>query len=107
MGWGMRVSKHYKLDRRQAELDFVDVPLDTDLPVFVEPNAIRSLGIPWSNQCVALLQSFFSCVLAAVKNGNKQRAIELLASLNERNEFHLGYSSGRSRGHAFGAGSAG
>lgn len=107
MGERMRVSKHFKLGRRQAELDFVDVPLDTDLPVFVEPSAIRSLGTQWSNQCVALLQSFFSCVLGAVKQGDKQRAIELLASLSERNEFHLGYSSGRSRGHAFGTGSAG
>ncbi len=34
-------------------------------------------------------------------------AVALLSSLNERNDFHLGYSSGRSRGHAFGAGSAG
>lgn len=103
----MRVSKHYKLDRYQAELDFVDVPLETDLPVFVEPTAIRSLGTQWSNQCVALLQSFFLSVLEAVKKGDRDRAIELLASLRERNEFHLGYSSGRSRGHAFGTGSAG
>lgn len=106
-GKGMRVSKHYRLDRHQAELDFVDIPLETDLPVFVEPTAIRSLGTRWSNQCVSLLQSFFASVLAAVKKGDKERAIELLASLRERNEFHLGYSSGKSRGHAFGTGAAG
>lgn len=103
----MRVSKHFKLDRHQAELDFVDVPLDTDLPVFVEPTAIRTLCTPWANQCVALLQSFFASVLSAVKKGDKARAVDLLASLRERNEFHLGYSSGKSRGHAFGTGSAG
>jgi hypothetical protein len=103
----MRVSKYFGLSRQQAELDFVDVPLDTDLPVFVAPGAIRSLGTPWANQCVALLQSFFSAVLDAVKVGDKSRAVDLLASLSERNEFHLGYSSGGSRGHAFGVGSAG
>jgi len=81
--------------------------LHTDLPVFVEPSAIRSLGTQWSNQCVALLQNFFSSVLDAVKRGDKARAVELLSSLRERNEFHLGYSSGKSRGHAFGTGSAG
>lgn len=103
----MRVSTHYKLNRKQSELDFVDVPLDTDLPVFVEPTAIRALDTPWSSQCVALLQSFFKAVLDAVKRGDKAKAVALLSSLNERNDFHLGYSAGRSRGHAFGAGSAG
>jgi len=103
----MRVSTHYKLKKKQAELDFVDVPLDTDLPVFVEPTAIRALETPWSSHCVALLQSFFETVLDAVKNGDKAKAVRLLASLSERNDFHLGYSSGRSRGHAFGSGSAG
>lgn len=103
----MRVSQQYKLKRKQAELDFVDVPLDTDLPVFVEPTAIRALDTQWSSQCVALLQNFFSNVLAAVKTGNRGRAVSLLGSLNERNDFHLGYSSGRSQGHAFGKGAAG
>lgn len=103
----MRVSQQYKLKRKQAELDFVDVPLDTDIPVFVEPTAIRALDTQWSSQCVALLQNFFSNVIGAVKGGNRARAVALLGSLNERNDFHLGYSSGRSRGHAFGKGSAG
>jgi len=103
----MRVSQQYKLKRKQAELDFVDVPLDTDLQVFVEPTAIRALDTQWSSQCVALLQNFFSNVLSAVKTGNRARAVSLLGSLNERNDFHLGYSSGKSRGHAFGKGSAG
>ncbi|WP_279490259.1 hypothetical protein [Aeromonas veronii] len=31
---------------------------------------------------------------------------KLLSSLNERNEFHLGYSAGESKGHAFGSESA-
>ena len=103
----MRVSTYFKLRRKQSELDFVDVPLNTDLCVFVEPTAIKALGTQWSEQCVSLLQSFFTAVLEAVKKGNKARAVSLLSSLNERNDFHLGYSSGKSRGHAFGKGSAG
>ncbi|MDQ1118904.1 MULTISPECIES: hypothetical protein [Pseudoxanthomonas] len=102
----MRVSQQYRLKRKQAELDFVDVPLDTDIPVFVEPTAIRAMDTPWSSHCVALLQNFFGNVLDAVKSGNRTRAVSLLSSLNERNDFHLGYSSGKSRGHAFGKGSA-
>lgn len=102
----MRFSEYFGLNRSQAYLDFVDVPLDTDLQVFVEPGAIKSLQSPWGNELSSLLQTFFETVLRLILDGDHTRAQGLLSSLNERNEFHLGYSSGRSRGHGFGSGSA-
>jgi hypothetical protein len=102
----MRFSEHFGLNRSQAYLDFVDVPLHTDLQVFLEPGAIKSLQSPWGSELASLLQSFFETVLKLIKSGNHTKAQHLLSSLNERNEFHLGYSSGKSRGHGFGAGSA-
>lgn len=42
----MRVSEYFGLNRSQAYLDFVDVPLDTDLAVFLEPGAIKALQSP-------------------------------------------------------------
>ncbi|MCP1642995.1 hypothetical protein J2T41_002614 [Pseudomonas citronellolis] len=102
----MRVSEYFKLNRSQAYLDFVDVPLDTDLAVFLEPGAIKALQSSWGNELSSLLQSFFETVLNLIRAGNHTRAQALLSSLNERNEFHLGYSTGKSRGHGFGSGSA-
>lgn len=102
----MHVSKYYNLGRNQSELDFVDVRLDTDIAVFLDPTAIKSLESPWGNELSSLLQSFFEAVLKHIKNGKHKAAQALLASLNERNEFHLGYSSGKSQGHAFGTKSA-
>ncbi|GDX04838.1 hypothetical protein [Buttiauxella sp. A111] len=102
----MRFSEYFNLNRTQAHLDFVDIPLDTDLPVFLDPGAIKSLDSIWGHELIAHLQSFFEKVLKLIKTGKNNEAQRLLASLNERNEFHLGYSSGRSRGHGFGAGSA-
>lgn len=102
----MLVSKHFKLGRNQATLDFLDVPIDKDIPVFVDPSSLRSLSTDWGHHCVSLLQSFFDTVLEAIRSGNDDRAKELLASLSERNEFHLGFSKGKSRGHALGPVSA-
>jgi hypothetical protein len=102
----MKVSKYFKLSRTQPYLDFVDVRLDTDIEVFVDPSAIRGLQSAWGNECVSLLQHFFETILSLIKRGDDAAAIALLASLNERNEFHLGFSSGRSQGRAFGRGSA-
>lgn len=102
----MRFSEYFKLNRTQPYLDFVDIPLHTDVEVFLEPVAIKSLESGWGNDLSSLLQTFFETVLKLIKNGDHDKAKVLLSSLNERNEFHLGYSSGKSRGHGFGTESA-
>ncbi|WP_083965806.1 restriction endonuclease [Dokdonella koreensis] len=102
----MLVSRHFKLERNQATLDFLDVHIDKDIPIFVDPAALRSLKTEWGHHCVSLLQSYFESVLTAIRNGKHDRAKELLACLNERNEFHIGYSKNKSRGSALGAVSA-
>ena len=35
----MRVSEYFNLNRTQPYLDFVDIPLNTDVSVFLDPNA--------------------------------------------------------------------
>jgi len=102
----MKLSEYFNLNKTQPFLDFVDVPLDTDLAVFLEPSAINSLDSPWGHELSSLLKSFFSTVLKLIKAGDHRKAQRLLSSLNESNEFHLGYSIGKSRGHGFGSDSA-
>lgn len=102
----MRVSEHYHLGRTQPSLDFVDIRLDTDTPVFVDPNAIRGLDTLWGAECRSLLQHFFQHVLDLIGSGKDTAVVTLLASLRERNEFHLGFSEGESQGRGFGSGHA-
>ena len=102
----MLLSKYFKLGRTQATLDFLDVHIDRDIPVFLDPLALRTLNTDWGHHCVSLLQSYFDCVLQSIRIGQDDRAKSLLACLSERNEFHIGYSKGRSRGHALGPVSA-
>jgi hypothetical protein len=56
----MRFSDYLKLNRNQPYLDFVDIRLDTDIEVFISPSAIKSLQSQWGQECVSLLQNFFS-----------------------------------------------
>jgi hypothetical protein len=102
----MKFSEFFDLNKTQAYLDFVDIPLDTDIAVFLEPSAINALESPWGHELSSLLKTFFSTVLRLIKSGNHTKAQNLLSSLNESNEYHLGYSKGKSRGHGFGSGSA-
>ncbi|HEX9683922.1 MAG TPA: hypothetical protein VGA13_12630 [Acidimicrobiales bacterium] len=98
----MRVSEHFGLNRNQPSLEFVDVDISGDIHVYVDPRAVRSIGSDWSDECVSLLQSFFDTVLQAMRAGNDDPARQLLASLREPNETHLGLSRGRAQGRGMG-----
>jgi hypothetical protein len=98
----MRFSQHFKLKRTQPYLDFVDIRLDTDVRVFVDPSALRASQSLFGHECSSLIQDYFDLLLKRIKDGRHDDAKRMVSSLNERNEFHLGYSRHRSRGHAFG-----
>lgn len=102
----MRASEYFRLGNTQPYLDFVDIRLDTDIEVFVDPTALRSLKSSWGNECASLVQHYFEAVLARMRAGKHAEAQQLVSCLNERNEFHLGFSAGKSQGHAFGVKSA-
>ena len=100
------VSEHYSLGRTQPTLDFVDVPVDGDLRVFVDPRALRLLPSAWGAQCVSLIQSFFRAVMTAIHDDRHDEAQRLLRFLREPNETRLGLSRGHPRGRALGPESA-
>lgn len=105
-GESVRVSQYYDLGRSQPTLDFVDVDVCGDARVFIDPRAIRLLPSAWGDECVSLIQDFFSEVLDAIRAGDHAKAQQLLGALREPNETHLGLSRGRARGRALGRESA-
>lgn len=102
----MRVSEYYTLGLTQPSLDFVDVRLDTDVPLFIDPTALNLLDTEWGAKCRGLIHDYFSLVLEHISNGEHDKAKALLAQLGEPNETHLGLSKRRSRGHGMGKGLA-
>lgn len=102
----MRVSEYYKLNRTQAELDFVDVDIYGDVPLYVDPRALRLLRSSWGQEAVALVQDFFTAVLEAIRHDDEVEGRRLLAGLAEPNETHLGLSRGKAQGSGLGKGLA-
>jgi hypothetical protein len=97
-----RVSTFYNLGRDQTALDFVDVPIGNDAPIFLDPSRLRTLDTFWASDCVSLLQHFFERLLDQIKTDSESAGLVMLDGLRERNEFHLGFSTGQSAGRAFG-----
>lgn len=101
-------SRYFRLPTRlQHALDFVDVPVNEDLPLFIDPFAISLRPERWSQDCSELIQDYFQMVLEAIRKGNLNEAARLLSHLGEPNETHFGFSKGKPRGAGIGGGQAG
>ncbi|MBU4613143.1 hypothetical protein IMZ29_22160 [Achromobacter sp. GG226] len=98
-----RVSRHFSLGRDQTTLDFVDIPIGSDIPVFLDPSRIRAMGTTWSRECESLLQHFFQRLLDLIRRSDRASGLLMLEGLSERNEFHLGFSKGMSQGSGIGS----
>jgi hypothetical protein len=98
----VRFSDHFKLSKGQAELDFVDIPLNGDARLFVDPYAFTLENDPWFIDCNDLLIDYFSLVIESIRAGKLFIARRLLSNLHEPQETHLGFSRIGSAGRGIG-----
>jgi hypothetical protein len=102
-----RFSEYFGLAKGQAELDFVDIPISTDLLLFCDPYSFVVERDPWFIEANDLIVDFFETVLGFVRSGDRDAAMRLLAHVGEVNEIHLGFSKGPPRGSGIGSEKAG
>ena len=98
----MNFSNHFALNKTQAELDFVDVNPEKDLPLFLDPFVVSSQNNNWVNQCNAHITSFFETLLDYIRSHDDLNAIRLLERLGEPNETCLGFSQSDPSGRGIG-----
>lgn len=97
-----RFSQVFSLSNSQSQLDFVDIELTRDVPLYLDPYAIQLKSDDWSDLCIGQIRSFFTEVLNALREGNQARATHLLSNLHEPNETRFGVSTGEPSGRAIG-----
>jgi hypothetical protein len=85
-----RVSQYFKLGLPQAALDFVDVEVRRDTPLFVDPAALLIISSEWAAESRHLIQNFFHHVIDRIRKGDDAGARALLSAMREPNETHLG-----------------
>lgn len=99
-------SRHFGLGKSQAELDFVDVELQRDTRLFVDPFAISQGVDTWTRDAHSDLVSYFQRLVDLIREGRNDQALDLMTHLREPNETRLGMSSGRPAGAGIGDGQA-
>lgn len=102
----MRVTNFFRLNKSQAELDFIDVDVTRDTRLFVDPYAIEIRDDPFSERLNEHITSFFQSLIDAIKDNNVPRLHSLTAHLSEPEETFLGMSKGAPAGRGVGRGQA-
>lgn len=102
----MKFTESFELEFEQAELDFVDVDVDRDTPLFIDPFAFSQLEDEWSIACHNSIVSFFDTALNLIRAGDERRAKALLNNLHEPNETCFGLSVGTPQGRGIGGAQA-
>lgn len=97
----MKISSYFKLKKTQAELDFVNVDPQRDIPLFVDPYALEIKSDEWSETCADDIRSFFTAVVNSLRN-DRPHAETLMSQLHEAKETFLGLSKGTPKGSGVG-----
>ena len=98
----MKFSEYFGLNKTQAELDFVDIDISQDLPLFIDPFVMSNQANDWAERCNCCIASFFQTVLDCIRMGKDEEASRLLMKLGEPNETCFGFSSGEPSGRGIG-----
>src|SRR5947207_1342477 len=98
----MKLSKAFELNKRQPQLDFVDVDVSKDTRLFVDPYAIEIRDDDLSQLFAYHVVSYFQEILDALLAKNTHRAMALTENLHEPQETFLGFSQGRPQGRGVG-----
>lgn len=98
----MKISEIFKLEKTQYELDFVDINIEVDTPLFLDPYFISKQQFPFAQRSYTTLKSYFNYLLSLLRKQKIKEAKELFSHLGESNEICLGMSKGKPSGKGMG-----
>lgn len=98
----MKISKKFNLNKTQNELDFIDIDINKDLPLFIDPYRMSKMSGPFINEANGIINNYFSYLTELLVSGDYANARKIFTHLNEVNETCLGYSSKKPRGNGLG-----
>ncbi|HEX4738681.1 MAG TPA: hypothetical protein VH331_14080 [Allosphingosinicella sp.] len=99
----MLLSAALGINLSQPLLDFVDIDMELDFPLYIDPLGFVDPKDRFAAECQEDIRDFFGAVLQAIIDGDLGKGGALLAALQEPNETHLGVSQGEPRGRGIGA----
>lgn len=100
----MKISQIFRLNKSQAELDFVDIDISQDIPLFIDPFFISIRNDNWSIETRRTVKDFFQKVIDLIRQNRIREGKTLFGHLHEPNTTCLGLSRGTPKGRGVGHG---
>jgi hypothetical protein len=93
----LTVTSNYSLALQQNEIDFIDVPLEYDLELFIDPLRLQNKDNEIIAKMNILLRKHFTYMLNLIKENKKKEAFNLINGFSEKysHGVHLGYSGSK------------
>lgn len=98
----LRFTDHFNINKPQADLDFVDIPLNTDIPLYIDPYAISIRSEPFYVECNQMIIDYFDAIIKSISNGDTKTVSQYLNNLHEPDEIRFGVSQNESQGRGVG-----
>lgn len=96
----IKFTEHFKINKEQKDIDFVNLDAKGDTRLFINPTLLRySTDETLSTIGNKKVESFFLEIFNLYSMGRRESALNLFTSSGETNANHLGYSQGSSRGN--------
>ncbi len=99
----MKISEIFNLEKSQPELDFVDIDVEIDTPLFIDPFFLGLKKDNWSTEASNTIRNFFQRVINLIRDGDLENAKQLFIHLHEPNSTCLGVSRGTPQGRGVGS----
>ncbi len=94
----MNISEKFGFPIGHESIDFIDINLDTDTELYIDPTLIDGLPTSWCIETKKVLLNFFDKVFECCKAKNYSMLYDLVAFGKEPNETKLGLSTEQSCG---------
>lgn len=88
----MKITDILGLNVAQEQIDFVNIDLESDYKLFIDPFLISVADNAWCREVNNTIKNFFNKVTTLVIEGRKQEAIRLFQFMSEPKETCLGLS---------------
>lgn len=93
------LSEFFELGVSQESLDFVDINIEGDSELFLNPTLLNESRSTLINKVgLEKVSSFFNKIYSLYVNGRREEALSLFRFSEETNANHLGYSNGKPQG---------
>ena len=78
----MTITEKFGINRMQGELDFINIDINKDLPLFIDPYRISKLSGPFIDEANGIINNFFSYLIELLVSKKYDKVNEIFVNFN-------------------------